>query len=358
MIVLSYNSERFIKPCLSSVFQSTYPNLEVILVDNGSSDGSLRLACEDFGNRPNFKVFRMGRNLGFAAGNNAGVRVANGEYIAFLNPDTEVHERWLDGLVRIMAQDLTIAIVQPKILLLRDSKTFDSAGDYIDHYGASLSLGGDWDETDVGQYEEVREIFAARGAALIIRSQVFTEIGGFDESYFLDYEDIDLCWRARLAGYKVVYVPASVVFHAGSPRRFEQRRFSRAYHPLKNRYVTMIKNYEFGNLFRFLVPELLLIFLPSLATDVIRGKLGLCLLKLRALSWIVVNLRRTISKRSLVQHRVRKVPDSEVERLMIKTTLHRRRKFGVLSKKIGTSAAIRWYARPLVNSLKKRSALG
>ena len=347
VIVLSYNSEKFIERCLSSVFKSSFANLELILVDNGSSDRSVEVIRDMFGTRRNCKLIVVGRNLGFAGGNNLGASLAKGRYLVFLNVDTEVDAHWLDTLILLFESNQNIGAIQPKLMSMEDRKVFDSAGDCIDYYGASFSLGGDWKEVDHGQYDRVMEIFSARGAAVAIRKQLFNRIDRFDDSFFLDFEDIDLGWRVRLAGYQVVFAPDSIVYHVGTHRRFLQRASTRGYHPIKNRYLAMIKNYETKHILSFLVPDLLLFFVPAIfMADVANRRFAVVVLKTKAMFWIVLNLPAIMKKRAFVQTRTRKISDAQVMKFMIKADLKKKARFGSMVRHFGVEQAIRWYTRP------------
>ena len=357
VIILSYNSEKFIERCLTSVLKSSYPRVELILVDNGSSDRSVDTIRGILGSRDNCKIIEVGRNSGFASGNNLGASFAKGEYLVFLNIDTEVDPHWLDALASIFEPNWAVGAIQAKLMSMDDRKVFDSAGDCVDYYGASFSLGGDWREVDYGQYDSVREIFSARGAALAIRKRLFEQIGRFDDSFFLDFEDIDLGWRVRLAGYKIMFAPESVVYHVGSSRRFSERASTRSYHPIKNRYATMIKNYEKKNLVKFLVPDFFLFFLPTIIVDIEKRRFAFIVLRTRAILWILLNLPNIMKKRVEVQSRIRTLSDAQIMKSMIKTDLSKRVRFGAMVRHFGAERAIRWYTRSVADySSRQRSS--
>lgn len=209
VIVVTWNGKRFLEACFSSVLKQTYAHYNVLLVDNASQDGSADFVAQRF---PMVKVIRNEKNLGFPGGMNIGLRHADGEILALLNDDTEVQEGWLAELVKAIEVDEKVGIAGCKILY-PDGRTIQHAGGFIDyplgfgrHYG--------YKEVDQGQYDEKREVDYVTGAAMAIRRSLLEEIGGFDEAFFPAYfEDVDLCLRARRAGYKVLYVPSAVVIH-------------------------------------------------------------------------------------------------------------------------------------------------
>lgn len=258
-------------------------------------------------------IIRNSSNLGFAKGNNIGAKYAAGEYLIFLNNDTVVELTWLRELVTVMQADPKIGAAQSKLLALdHTERIFDSAGDFIDFYGITLSRAAG--EQDLGQYETIEEVFSARGACMIVRQSVLKEVGGFDPGFVLGYEDIDLCWRIRLRGYKVVYVPRSVVFHKGYGTSSYLRKVSRDPHPL-----LMIKNYDVFNLTLYF-PPYLLVTLGAFVLDVfLRRNLYLAFSRFDTMRWVIFNFRGILAKRYVVQRLIRRVPDKTVKRMMLQS---------------------------------------
>jgi N-acetylglucosaminyl-diphospho-decaprenol L-rhamnosyltransferase len=214
VIVLNYNGRRWLTDCFASLLaQQNAPSFEVILVDNASSDGSAELVATPF---PSVRVVRNARNVGFAAGNNIGAREARGAWLAFLNNDTVAAREWLAKLWQAAtdpAHDETIALVTSRIESLARPGVLDSAGDGYLRAGGAFKRGHGAPASEFPQSEEV---FGACGAAFMIRRDVFDALGGFDERFFMVYEDVDLSYRARLAGYRCWYEADAVVRHAGS----------------------------------------------------------------------------------------------------------------------------------------------
>jgi len=227
IIVLNYNGMKFLPGCLSTLLNTSYPNFEIIVVDNSSKDGSVDLIKRSFGSSPRLTVQQNERNFGFAEGNNIGARLANGKYIVFLNVDTQTDSEWLTKLVEVMESDESIGAAQNKLLLF-DHSTIDSTGDFINFYGRGWMRG--YGEQDKGRYNKADEVFSARGAAMIVKKQVLEEVGYFDPAFFMVCEDIDLSWRIRLRGCKVMFVPKSIVYHFGSGTRKEFQRPAQSYY--------------------------------------------------------------------------------------------------------------------------------
>jgi GT2 family glycosyltransferase len=180
------------------------------VVDNASRDGSVEAVGSEF---PWVRTIRLGSNVGFAAGNNAGARDARGEWLAFLNNDTVADPHWLANLWRAAAAHPEYALFTSRIVFLHDPARIDSAGDGYLRAGGAYKHGHG---APAARFAESREVFGACGAAFLIRRDAFDALGGFDERFFMVYEDVDLSYRARLRGFRVWYVADAVVHHAGS----------------------------------------------------------------------------------------------------------------------------------------------
>jgi hypothetical protein len=205
VIVLNYNGKGFLNSCLSSLASQTYPDFEVIVVDNGSRDGSPEYIEENY---PWVRLAKNDENLGFAGGTNVGIRAAKGEFIITLNNDSRADSRFIEELIKPMA-DPEVGVCAAK-MLFPDGR-INSAGICISRSGAAWDRG--MFEPDRGQYEFVEEVFGACAGAALYRREMLDEIGLFDEDFFLYLEDVDLAFRARLAGWKCLYVPGARVIH-------------------------------------------------------------------------------------------------------------------------------------------------
>ncbi len=209
VIVLNYNGLRWIANCLDALIEGN-PGAEVIVVDNASTDGSADIVRSRF---PDVRLLQLPENVGFAAGNNAGARAASGQLLVFLNNDT-VPERGFAGKLRTAFDDPSVGLATARIVYLHDPTVIDSAGDgYLRAGGAYKRFHG---QPATGDALAPDEVFGACGAAFTIRRDLFEELGGFDEAFFMVYEDVDLSYRARLLGWRCVYVADAVVHHGGS----------------------------------------------------------------------------------------------------------------------------------------------
>jgi len=213
------------------------------VADNGSTDDSVDFLQRNF---PSVKIIRLEKNFGFAKGYNEALKQVNADYYVLLNSDVEVEQNWIEPMVELLQSDKNIAACQPKILSYQNKNLFEyagAAGGWIDKYGYPFSRGRVFEvcEEDKGQYDDIADIFWASGAALFIRSSLFHEIKGFDEYFFAHQEEIDLCWRIQLAGYRICSCPSSIVYHVGGgtlPRGNTKKTFLN----FRNNQIMLAKN--------------------------------------------------------------------------------------------------------------------
>lgn len=208
VIIVNYNGRAFLEKCLSSLLAQSYPSLEIILVDNASSDNSIDYIRKEF---PSVKTIANEQNAGFAKGINIGINAANGELIATLNNDTEVSTQWLEELVKAITSRENIGMCASKMLFMKNPGFINSTGICISRSGACWDRG--MFERDTGQYESVEEVFGPCAGAAIYRKAMLEEVGLLDEDFYAYMEDADLAFRGRVAGWKCLYVPKAVVYH-------------------------------------------------------------------------------------------------------------------------------------------------
>ncbi len=310
--------------CISSLLRTNHPRFEIVLVDNASTDGSLAAVQNAFRNDNRLKILSIRTNLGFAGGNNVGLEVADSHFVALMNPDTTVDPDWTTDLISTLEQDAGIGVVQPKIVLADDKSRLDSVGHYLDRAGIESPWSNDvTGDLDRHQYERKRDIFYAKGAAMFIRREVLHRAGFFDSEYFTDHEEIDLCWRIRLAGHRISYVPGSVVYHARGGASWKLRRENPQgllFHLRKNHITTLVKNYELHNAVKYSGVYLTYLILHG-AFRLSRGDVRTPVTYLRAIVWVLRNLPNIWGKRLWVQTHVRRVSDQEIMKLMTPTRI-------------------------------------
>jgi len=241
--ILNYNGESLLKKFLPSISEIAYPNVEIVVIDNESSDQSISFLEKNY---PTFKVILNKQNFGFAKGYNEGLKFVEADYFVLLNNDVEVQPNFIDIIISEMEKDKLIAVAQPKIKSQRKKTHFEHAGacgGYIDYLAYPFCRGRIFNviEKDTAQYEDPKEIFWASGCAFFIKSNLWFKFGGFDARFFAHMEEIDLCWRLKNAGYKNFVFPKSEVFHYGGATLSYQSP-NKTYLNFRNNLLMLHKN--------------------------------------------------------------------------------------------------------------------
>jgi GT2 family glycosyltransferase len=298
IIVLNYNGLRFLKRCFSSLQLINYPRskYEVILVDNGSIDDSVEYVRSNF---PWVRTVLLDQNFGFGGGNNKGIRFAKGDFIVFLNNDTEVTEEWLSELIQASV-DHSVPICSSKTLFMGNHEM-------IEYGGGKFTINGRGYSIAFGKANDSETECSFTGypcaASMLIRKDVFVDLYGFDEDYFACLDDTDLGWRAWLFGHSVLYCPTSVVYHeAGGTAGKGRLSPLKAFHGTKDPIITVLKNLELRNVF-FGVGLALSYDLIEFSLLAKNSDLECMKKKIQAYSWLFKNLRRILQKRLIVQNR-------------------------------------------------------
>lgn len=337
VIIVNYNGKDVLLSALESVFNTMYPNFQVVVVDNNSSDGSDMDAERLFGGRREFTLVKLNSNLKYSGANNAGFAHSSkrAKYLVFLNNDTIVKQNWLLEIIRVMENDPSIGALQPVIMRMNNPREIDSAGLLMTPFGevvrAKLYPG------------LVREVFYAHGAAIIMPRKVFAALGGF-RTYFRDCcEERDLCWRIWLRGLRVVCIPKKLVYHSGGWTL--NRVYGRTGSPPKllTRFKldTMLLNYRFGNIIRIvpitILGELINAF-GAAAKSALEGYPKEALRELSSFLGVVLvifDLPYVVRNRSFVQTRIRKVTD---EALLARAFIRP----ATVPRSVGMLLALKW----------------
>jgi GT2 family glycosyltransferase len=316
IILLNYNGASILAKCLPSVLKTDYDPFEVIVVDNGSRDGSLDTISKFQTIDKRVKLVRNSRNLGFCLANNIGASHAKGEYLLFLNNDIAVEPNWLRELVNVVDRSTLIAAAQPKMLMMDDPTIIDSTGGYLTPYGTIYNR--ELLCRDEASRARQSEILLATGAALLVRRDIFLKVGKFDPRFFIYNEELDLCWRIWLSGHTIVYVPTSVVYHAlgWTTRALASKNAFMFYYAHRNYINTLFKNLSLRHFFRYAVPYSLL-FLGFTVHSSLRVR-NAWYYVIRAWSWNLVNFRSTYANRLFTQNIIRKVADDAILRRLTK----------------------------------------
>jgi GT2 family glycosyltransferase len=268
VVILNWNGLRYLDDCLPSLEAQTYPDFEVMLVDNGSTDGSVEWVAGHF---PQVRVICNETNVGFAAGNNQAIRASQTEYVVTLNNDTRVEPGWLAALVAAAEADPTVGTCASKMLFADRPWLINSTGIDLDPVGIAWDRRGG--EPDDGQETEPTEVFGPCAGAALYRRAMLDQIGLFDERFFAYMGDVDLAWRARLAGWRCLYIPQARVYHIHSGTAREGSPFKNQLLG-RNKIWVIAKNYPTARLILYLPLILLYDLAAVLYALVVRRDIG------------------------------------------------------------------------------------
>jgi GT2 family glycosyltransferase len=315
VIVINYNGVKYLQTCLSSLTQQTYSNYKIIVFDNASTDNSIEFIQQNF---PNINIIQAEKNFGFAEGNNFAMKFAldhSASYIFLVNNDTKAKMDLVEKLVNSAESDDSIGIVGPSVFALKNKYSIQERGVTIDRFGYPLAIKSASLKCDC--------VFFVSGCAMLIKAELIRKIGLFDKEYFMFAEDLDLCWRAQLAGYKIIVNEEAVIFHssggsisggvikAASYKTNVRRVFLRE----KNTIRTLIKNYNTYNMITTVPFYVALLFFECF--------LWIFLLKpnttkniVKALFWNIHFLPQTFNQRARIQS-IRKINDQSITEKMV-----------------------------------------
>ena len=315
VIVLNYNGKKYLTGCLSSLEKQTYPNYRVVVYDNASTDDSADFVNKNF---PGIAFFQTGKNFGFAKGNNLAIEFALGQkadYVFLINNDTVAEENLIEKLVGTAESDCSVGIVGPAVFDLKNKGSIQEMGVSVDRFGYPLAVRSSSDNLNV---------FFVSGCAMMIKSDVLRKIGFFDEKYFMFAEDLDLCWRAQLAGRKITVNKTAKIYHASGgsivggviKATSYETNVRRIFFRERNTMRSLIKNYDLFNMLT-VVPfyVTLLIFESVFWACVLKPNTSKNILK--AILWNMTFLPDTLQQRVAVQQ-MRKISDREIVRKMMK----------------------------------------
>ena len=295
VIILNHNAKTLLKQCLKSILDNTSADCEIVIVDNGSTDGSKEYLRQLSFQHPKLKIATTRQNLGAAKGRNIGAKLAQGEYLFFLDVDTQVEEDFVSPIEQKFRQDPHLGAIQAKLLLGQSNK-IDSIGHFLTPFGFPYEIGHG---ENALAYQQEQVIFAGRTAALAVRREVFNYINGFDEDYFIYGEDTDLCWRIWLAGYRVIFLPHPRVRHYSksslNPATYRRIFFEGA----KNHTCNILKNASFSKLL-WLLPLHLAGWALIGTRLIFSRRFAEAAAILQGLWWNLISLPQTIRKRRTI----------------------------------------------------------
>ncbi len=281
VVILNYNGRHFLEKFLPSVI-SYSSDYEIVVADNASNDDSVMFLKENF---PQISIIQHTTNHGFAGGYNEALRKIDAKYYVLLNSDVEVSPNWINPIFELMEQNTSIAACQPKIrnyFAKNDFEYAGAAGGYIDHLGYPFCRGRIFDqiEADFGQYDDIKEVFWATGAAMFVRASDFHAVGGFDATFFAHMEEIDLCWRLKLSGKKIFYHPQSIIYHVGGGTLAKSNP-RKTFLNYRNGLLMLYKNLPQENLIKTIFIRLILDGISGLKL-ITEGKVSDCIAIIKA----------------------------------------------------------------------------
>lgn len=297
IIIANWNGGKVFKNCLDSLVKINYPNWELIVVDNGSTDRSNKLA-QKLKLPAKTLLIQNKTNLGFVKANNQGYKESRGKYILLLNNDTKVDPSFLNILVSKAIEDSTIGVLQPKMFLMDKKGYLDNAGSFLTRIGFWHHWG--FLEKDSKEFDKEREIFSAKGACMLIKRSVIEKAGLFDNDFVQYFEETDFCWRVWLSGFRVLFYPKAVIYHKVGFTIRRQNVLDINFHYYKNRVASQLKNFSLINIILILMPHLI-ISIGVAFLFLIRGKVNNSLMIISAIWWNTTNLLGTLKKRSFIQ---------------------------------------------------------
>lgn len=310
IIIVNWNGKHHLEKCLASLEKQSYENVEILMVDNASTDDSVEFV-KKFSNK--IRIIENSKNYGFAEANNIGYRKATGDYILFLNNDTEVYKHFINELVKVLESDSTIGGVQSKILFMDNPSYLDAIGSFLTNTGFLYHYG--LFAKDGSKFSSVIPVYSAKGACMLFRREVLegVEVDNelFDSNFFAYFEETDLCHRVWLSGYKILYVPKSVILHKfGATSKRLAKPFIE-YHSFKNRINSYIKNLSYLHL-AYILPIHIILCEGLSLVFIFRRRFDIFVAIQRAILWNVIHLPKTIKKRNYIQNKIRKLTDKEI----------------------------------------------
>lgn len=259
IVILNWNGRKLLEQFLPSIINFNSDNAEIYVADNASTDTSISFVKQHF---PEVKIIKNSENGGYAKGYNDALQHIDANIYCLINSDIEVTKNWLTPVIQVFKNETNTAIIQPKLLDFKNKTKFEYAGaggGFIDVLGYPYCRGRIFNclETDNGQFNDITTIFWASGACFFIRSNIFHELGGFDEDYFAHQEEIDLCWRTNNKGYTIKYVGTSTVYHVGGAT-LQESNPHKTFLNFRNSLFTIVKNVPANLLFITIFSRLLL----------------------------------------------------------------------------------------------------
>jgi GT2 family glycosyltransferase len=314
IVIVNFRGTEPLRLCLSALLKTTYPNIEIIVVDFGTKG----LAQELNPLLHEVKLVHLEEDIGVAAARNKGVKASSGPYLAFLDNDTLPEPEWLTEAVKVLQINEGIAAVQSLLLNYSNPIKVDGAGCLIDISGFPMERGRYFGrlEDESGQFQGHERIFGASAAAMVVKRSVLEEVGLFDPDFFIELEEVDLCWRIRLAGYDILLAEKSRVLHRRQSKAglgVSEYQTKRAFHSAKNQILCLVKNMSTRTLARFLP-----LILAGHFVKLFMPRDQVCSVEAKALWWNLTRFPASLRKRRTIQETIRRESDAAILKLVIR----------------------------------------
>jgi GT2 family glycosyltransferase len=305
IIIVNWNGKKFLDSCLGSLSTIAYKNVEIIFVDNASSDRSVEFVKANY---PKVVIIHNKKNLGLSGGHDVAFKKAKGDAVLLLNTDTIVGKRFLNELVAVLFSNQEYGGVQPKLIIPKYN-VIDSIGSFF-LPGGNLYHFGREKNPHLGIYNKTMEIFSTKAACMLIKTTVLKKTGLFDKDFFVYFEDTDLCMRIWLAGYKVIYTPKTIVYHKGGGASKQMPPSYIEFHSYKNRICTYIKNLSPKYLLSVL-PVMIFLYEVAASIYICTGKISIAWAIQKGIIWNIIHVKQTLRKRRYIQKYIRVVSDDD-----------------------------------------------
>lgn len=333
VVILNWNGKNFLEKFLPSVVSYTTVNAQIVVADNNSTDDSLEFLRNNY---PQITIVKNATNGGFAKGYNDALQHIKAEYYILLNSDVEVTPNWIEPVIQLMDSDTSIAACQPKIKAYHNKNYFEyagAAGGFIDKYGYPFCRGRIFNtlEEDNGQYNQSGEIFWATGACLFIRSECYHQMQGFDEDFFAHMEEIDLCWRLKNEGYKIMYCPQSTIYHVGGGT-LNKTNPHKTYLNFRNSLYMLCKNHAPQYLYIKLFIRMVLDGIAG-AKFIASGEIAHCIAIIKAHFSFYASFGKMMKKRKMLKRTIKHYTTNAIyqHNLIVSYYLKGKKKFSDLT---------------------------
>lgn len=307
IIIVNYNGLRFLKDCFRSLLNQDYKHLEVIMVDNASTDQSVAFVRNNF---PDVKIVINQENSGYAGGNNLGFKNCTGEYIMVLNNDVFLQSDLVSSLLRAYDRIPNLGAVQPMVKLMNDKENLDACGSFWTNTGFNYHY-GIYKNANLAIYNKPFPVYSLKGVCMLVPRRVIEKIGLFDDDFWCYFEETDFCHRVWLAGFECWYYPSSFLYHyMGGTSKKKINAFVQ-FHSFKNRLCSYLKNLGKKELFKVL-PIYLILNISLSFVYLLQLKFKHFIMVYKSMWWNIIHFNETFKKRKYIQKIIRKKTDKEI----------------------------------------------